>query len=175
MDQHQVAELVEKYLKGELNPEETKQFEALRNTNAEIDQTVVEYQFFLEEMDRYGQVRRFKSNLYDTHHNLQENGYIKDLHLKVRAKIINLWSKYRRVVAVAASIAGITALFISGMISIFSPNAPIRDLEELRRKVSNLEKQSSHQITEFNKFKTKIEPGADVKFGGTSFMVDATG
>jgi len=175
MDQHQVAELVEKYLKGELNPEETKQFEALRSSNAEVDQTVVEYQFFLEEMDRYGQVRRFKSNLYDTHHNLQENGYIKDLHLKASAKIIDLWSKYRRVVAVAASIAGITALFISGMISIFSPNAPIRDLEELRRKVSNLEKQSSHQITEFNKFKTKIEPGADVKFGGTSFMVDASG
>ncbi len=175
MEQLQIAELVEKYLKGDLNPEEKEQFETLRKTNPEVDQTVVEYHFFLEEMERYGQVRRFKSNLYDTHHTLQENGDIKDLHLKAGAKIINLWGKYRRVVAVAASIAGITALFISGMISIFSPNAPIRDLEELRRKVSNLEKQSTRQISEFNKIKTKIEPGADVKFGGTSFILDING
>lgn len=175
MDQHQVAELVEKYLKGELNAHENQQFEELRKSNPEVDQTVVEYHFFLEEMERYGQVRRFKSNLYDTHHTLQENGEIKDLQFKAGAKIINLWSKYRRVVAVAASIAGVTALFISGMISIFSPNAPIKDLEELRRKVSNLERQSTKQINEFNKIKTKIEPGADVKFGGTSFMVDASG
>jgi S1-C subfamily serine protease len=175
MDQHQVAELVEKYLRGELNPEERNQIEELRKSNAEVDQTVVEYHFFLEEMERYGQVRRFKSNLYDTHHTLQENGDIKPLYLKAGAKIINLWSKYRRVVAVAASIAGITALFISGMITIFSPNAPIRDIEELRRKVSNLERQSTKQLSEFNTFKTKIEPGADVKFGGTSFMVDANG
>ncbi|MBM3445755.1 MAG: trypsin-like peptidase domain-containing protein [Bacteroidetes bacterium] len=175
MEQLHIAELVEKYLKSELNPEEKAQFEELRKSNPEVDQTVVEYHFFLEEMERYGQVRRFKSNLYDTHHTLQENADIKDLQLKTGAKIINLWSKYRRVVAVAASIAGITALFISGMVSLFSPNAPIRDLEELRRKVSNLEKQSTKQITEFNKIKTKIEPGADVKFGGTSFMVDPNG
>ena len=175
MEQLHIAELVEKYLKGAPNQEEKALFEELRKSNPEVDQSVVEYHFFLEEVERYGQVRRFKSNLYDTHHTLQENGDIKDVQLKTRAKIINLWSKYRRVVAVAASIAGITALFISGMVSIFSPNAPIRDLEELRRKVSNLEKQSTRQISEFNKIKTKIEPGADVKFGGTSFMVDPNG
>ena len=125
MEQLHIAELVEKYLKSELNPEEKAQFEELRKSDPEVDQTVVEYHFFLEEMERYGQVRRFESNLYDTHHTLQENGDIKDLQLKAGAKIINLWSKYRRVVAVAASIAGITALFISGMVSLFSPNAPI--------------------------------------------------
>ena len=79
MEQFQIAELVEKYLKGELSQEEKMQFEALRKSDPEVDQSVVEYHFFLEEMERYGQVRRFKSNLYDTHHTLQENGEIKDL------------------------------------------------------------------------------------------------
>jgi len=97
MDQLQIAELVEKYLKGELNQEEKTMFEQLRSSDPEVDQSVVEYHFFMEEMERYGQVRRFKSNLYDTHHTLQENGEIKDLQLKTSAKIINLWSKYRRV------------------------------------------------------------------------------
>lgn len=175
MDQHQLAETVEKYLKGALNDGEKIAFEEIRKTHPEIDQTVVEYQHFFDQMNHFGEVRRFKSNLYDTHHTLQENGEIKDFQLNNKARIINLWSRYRRVVAVAASIAGVTALLISGMITVFSPRAPLRDIEELRRKVSNLEQQSSKQRAEFNKIKIKIDPGADVKFGGTGFLVDPKG
>ncbi len=175
MDQHQLAETVEKYLRGELNEGERNAFEEMRKSDPEIDQTVVEYQYFFDQMGRFGEVRRFKSNLYDTHHTLQEKGEIKEFALNSKAKIINLWSRYRRVVAVAASIAGITALLISGMITVFSPRAPLRDIQELRRKVSNLEQQSSKQRAEFNTIKTKIEPGADVKFGGTGFLVDPKG
>ena len=175
MDQLQLAENVEKYLRGELSDTEKKAFDELRETSAEFDQMVVEYQSFLEQIERYGEIRKFKSTLYDTHQTFQEDGLIKELKIKTTARIINLWSRYRRVAAVAASIAGITALFISGMITLFSPKAPFNDIEELRRKVSSLEKQSSNQRTEFNKFKTKIEPGTSVKFGGTSFMIDAKG
>ena len=175
MDQAHLAEAVERYLKGEMDPQERNAFEEARKNNPELDQTVVEYQFFFDEMERYGTIRRFKSNLYDTHHTLQENGQIKDLHLPASTRILNMWTKYRRVVAVAASIAGITALLISGMISIFSPNRPIRDLEELRRKVSNLERQSSNQRAEINNVKSKIAPGTDVRFGGTSFLIDPKG
>lgn len=175
MDQNQIAEIVEKYLKGEMDDQDRRAFEEMRKSNPELDQTVVEYQYFFDQMERYGEVKKFKSNLYDTHHTLQENGEIREFQLKGKTMIINLWSRYRRVVAVAASIAVITALFTSGMITLFSPKTPIRDIEELRRKVSNLEKQSSSQRAEFNKIKTKIEPGADVKFGGTSFMIDPRG
>lgn len=175
MEQHQLAETLEQYLKGELSNEERAAFEALRKTQPEIDQMVVEYQYFFGEMDRFGQIRRFKSNLHDTHHTLQENGDIKDFEPNSKTKIINLWSRYRRVIAVAASIAGVTALLISGMITVFSPRAPLRDIQELRRKVSHLEQQSSKQRAEFNTIKTKIEPGSDVKFGGTGFLVDPKG
>lgn len=175
MDQLQLAESVEKYLKGEMSESEKFAFEELRKSDPELDQMVVEYHYFLEQIDGYGAVRRFKSNLYDTHQTLQEDGQIRELKIKATAKIINLWSRYRRVVAVAASIAGITALFISGMITIFTPKAPFGDIEELRRKVSTLEKQSTTQSVEFNKFKKKIEPGVSVKFGGTSFLIDAKG
>lgn len=175
MDQLQLAENVERYLSGELNETEQKAFEELRETSAEVDQMVVEYQTFIEQIENYGDVRRFKSTLYDTHQTYQEEGHIKDLKIKTTARIINLWGRYRRVAAVAASIAGLTALFISGLITIFTPKAPFNDIEELRRKVSSLERQSSTQRTELNKFKTKIEPGTSFKFGGTSFMIDAKG
>ena len=67
MDQSQVAEVVERYLKGEMDSQEKQAFEEARKNNPELDQAVVEYHFFFEEMVRYGEVRRFKSNLYDTH------------------------------------------------------------------------------------------------------------
>jgi serine protease Do len=175
MDQVQLSEVVERYLKGEMDPQEKQAFEEMRRNHPELDQMVVEYHYFLEEMERYGEVRRFKSNLYDTHHTLQESGEIRELQLKSSTRIINMWNKYRRVVAVAASIAGITALFISGMLSLFTPKTPLRDIEELRRKVSNLEKQSSNQRAEINKFRNKIDPNADIRFGGTSFMIDTKG
>jgi serine protease Do len=175
MEQFQLTELIEKYLKGEMSPLEKESFEEMRRNDAEIDQMVVEYASFLEQISNYGDIRRFKSNIYDIHQNLQEEGNIGELKIKATARIINIWSRYRRVVAVAASIASITALFISGMITLFSPKAPFNDIEELRRKVSSLEKQTTTQRAELTKFQSKIEPGVSVKFGGTSFMVDPKG
>lgn len=175
MEQSQMTEFIEKYLKGEMTQPEQESFEELRRNNAEFDQMVVEYATFLEQINNYGEIRRFKSTIYDIHQSLQEEGIIGELKIKATARIINIWSRYRRVVAVAASIASITALFISGMITLFSPKAPFNDIEELRRKVSSLEKQTTTQRAELTKFQNKIEPGVSVKFGGTSFMVDPKG
>lgn len=175
MEQSQLTEFIEKYLKGEMTQPEQESFEEMRRNNAEFDQMVVEYATFLEQINTYGEIRRFKSTIYDIHQSLQEEGAIGELKIKATARIINIWSRYRRVVAVAASIASITALFISGMITLFSPKAPLNDIEELRRKVSSLEKQTTTYSAELTKFQNKIEPGASVKFGGTSFMVDPNG
>lgn len=175
MDQILLLEAVERYLRGEMNAEEKKSFEDLRKSNPQLDQMVVEHHFFLEEMDRYGEIKRFKANLYDTHHTLQENGDIKEVSANGKGKIAYLWNRYRRVVAVAASIAGITALLISGLTVLFSPKAPIKDIEELRRKVTYLEKKTNNQSLQINDVRKKIEPGTPIKFGGTSFLVDGKG
>lgn len=175
MEQILLLEAVERYLRGEMNDDEKRVFEDMRKSNPELDQMVVEHHFFLEEMDRYGEIKRFKANLYDTHHTLKENGDIKDQHPVGQGKIAFLWNRYRRVVAVAASIAGITALLISGLTVAFSPKAPIRDIEELRRKVTYLERQTNNQSLQINDVRKKIEPGTPIKFGGTSFLVDSKG
>lgn len=175
MDQILLLEAVERYLRGEMNDEEKRVFEDMRKSNPQLDQMVVEHHFFLEEMDRYGEIKRFKANLYDTHHTLKENGDIKDQSPSGQGKMAYLWNRYRRVVAVAASIAGITALLISGLTVAFSPKAPIRDIEELRRKVTYLEKKTNNQSVQINDVRKKIEPGTPIKFGGTSFLVDSKG
>ena len=56
MDQILLLEAVDRYLRGEMNDEEKRVFEDMRKSNPELDQMVVEHHFFLEEMDRYGEI-----------------------------------------------------------------------------------------------------------------------
>jgi serine protease Do len=170
-----LLESAERYLRGEMSPAERDAFESMRQDNPELDQLVVEHHLLIDRMDAYAERKRFKSNLHDIHHTLQETGDIRMLEPEVRGRIAELWNRYRRVVGVAASIAGVTALLISGLTSVFSPKAAITEVEELRRKVTRLERQSSNQRAEINAVRKKIEPGSSVSFGGTGFLIDPKG
>jgi serine protease Do len=175
MDQIVLLDAIERYLRGEMNEQEKSVFEDLRKTNQEVDQLVVEHHFFTEEMERYGDLKRFKANIYDIHHSMKESGEIGDVKAMEKGKLVQMWDRYRKVVAVAASIAGITALLFSGLVMLFSPKAPIQDIEELRRKVNNLEVRTKSQAIVLNDVKKKIEPGTPISFGGTSFLIDGKG
>jgi S1-C subfamily serine protease len=175
MDQKQLLEITEQYLKGELSAEEKNSFEEMRSNNTIVDQFVVEHQFFTTQLDKYVDLKRFKANLYDIHHTMKENGEISDIKTQDHAKIIKFWGKYRRTIAVAASIAGITALLISGLTIAFSPKTPLAEIEELRRKVSKLEVKTNKQDLQLKSVRQKIEPGINVSFGGSSFLIDTKG
>jgi serine protease Do len=175
MDQIALLDAAERYLRGEMNPQEISIFEELRKTNPEIDQFVVEHHLFIEEIERYGDLKRFKANMYDVHHSLKETGDIGDVKPVEKGMLIQMWDRYRKVIAVAASIAGITALLISGLVMLFSPKAPISDIEELRKKVNNLEVSTKSQAIVLNDVNKKINPGTPISFGGTSFLIDGKG
>lgn len=170
-----MLEAVDRYLRNEMSGEERSRFEALRKQDQELDQLVVEHHYFLEQMGIYADRKRFKSDLQDIHHTLSESGEIKVMPADGKSKVIALWNRYRRVVTVAASIAGITALLISGLTALFSPKAPISEIEELRRKVTKLEKQTSKQGDVLNAVRNKIDPATPIKFGGSGFLIDGRG
>ena len=83
-----------------------------------MDQRVVEHTMFLQQMDQFGEMKNFKSSLNEVHHQLLESGDIREEAPK--ANVAQLWKKYKRVMAVAASIAGITTLLIAGMATYYS-------------------------------------------------------
>ena len=175
MDQIALIDAAERYLRGEMDEREIAMFEDLRKTDPEIDQFVVEHHLFVEEIERYGDLKRFKANMYDVHHSLKETGEIGDVKPKEKGMLVHMWDRYRKVIAVAASIAGLTALLISGLVMMFSPKAPISDIEELKKKVNNLEVSTKSQANVLNDVKKKIEPGTPISFGGTSFLIDGKG
>ena len=177
-----ILDAVERYIRGEMNPDERLYFENLRKTNGEIDQLVVEHTLFLQQMNRFGEWKKFKSNLQDVHTGLAQQGKIKDDKLKGGARRVYLWKKYQRVAAIAASIAGVTALTISSLIWSISPKPDNKKLQDLSRdlqKVKDDQRQYKSEVTkEVNKLKNEITvPPAAItyKSGGSGFIIDAIG
>src|SRR5690348_17709742 len=112
-----------------MTPDERVYFEQLRKSNPEVDQAVVEHTFFLQQMNRFDEVRKFKNTLNETHIHLAEKGLIKSPRLKGKAKVVYLYNRYKKVAAIAASIAGITALTISSLVWSVSPGKPTQDVQ----------------------------------------------
>src|SRR5215217_5024895 len=116
MEDIKIIEAVERYLAGEMAPDERAYFESLRKSNPEVDQLVVEHSFFLQQINRFEDVRKLKSTLNETHIHLAEQGAINAQKLNGKAKVVYLFNRYKRTAAIAASIAGITALCISALV-----------------------------------------------------------
>ncbi len=133
MDRIQLLDAVERFLRDEMSPDEKYAFEHLRKTNPEVDQIVVEHTVFLNELDKLGQIKNFKATLHDVHNDLSEKGIIKPEVPK--AVIRHLWKRHKRVMGVAASIAGITTLIVASMVNYYSRQSQHRPTTAVEQKI----------------------------------------
>jgi S1-C subfamily serine protease len=172
-----LLEDVERYINGQMSPDECVQFEGLRKSNPEIDQCVVEHTFFLHQMNRFDEMKKFKSGLNEIHIDLAEKGAIKSTRLRGKAKLVYLMNRYKRVAAIAASIAGITALTFSALVWSISPTTPRKEIAQLNRKFNELNQKNLIQDKQINEVKDQIgtSPTVTYKTGGTSFLIDPKG
>jgi serine protease Do len=171
MQDNTLLDAVERYLRGEMTPEEKSSFEHLRNTNSDVERLVVEHSAFVEQFVRHGETTRIKTRLNEVHDQLVREGKIEEL--RPTAIVVALWKKYKRIVFVAASIAGVTALGISVLISLLSPKVSEQKLELLDRRLGA-------QDYKLNKLTTQInnERAANPETfgtGGTGFLIDGKG
>jgi S1-C subfamily serine protease len=177
MDDLKILEAVERYIDGGMSPDERMYFENLRKSNPEIDQLVVEHTFFLQQMNRFDQTKKFKALLSETHQTLSQNGSINSSTTQGRSKIIHLFHRYKRTAALAASIAGITALCISVLISSVTPVSQKNDIALLNMQIKAIKNQNQQQNREINNIKNNIQVTTPIvyKTGGTGFLIDPKG
>ena len=164
-----LLDAVERYLRGDMLPEEKVFFEHIRKTNPEVDQMVVEHSAFLGQLNQFGETRRLKAQLNDVYQQLTREGQIHEP--AVTAKVVTLWKKYKRVVFVAASIAGITALFISGLITLVTPKVSQNKIEPLYRQLHDQDVKLNSVIKKMN----SAEAATTFNRGGTGFLIDGKG
>lgn len=179
MEDIQMLETVERYILGEMKPDERVHFEQLRKINVEIDQLVVEHTLFLHKMNELGELKTFKASLNDVHTDLSEKGNINSVKLKGKAKVVYLWKRYKRVAAIAASIAGITTLTVSTLLNFWAPKANNQKVQELGVKIERLENNNRAIHQQLNDvrsdIKSKIAPDVEFKGGGSGFLIDSKG
>jgi serine protease Do len=175
MDDILLLEAIENYLNGKMSREEREYFENLRKTTPEVDQMVVEHSMFLQQMHTYAGHRNLKHNLHDTHLKLMQTGEITENPSQTtKAKVIQLWRKYKRVTAIAASVGGVIALVISVIVVAVSPAPNNRTIQELNRKVNILEKNQA-EINREVKGSNKIPGTITQTTDGSGFLIDTKG
>lgn len=179
MEDLNILEAVERYISGKMTPDERVYFEQLRKANPEVDQAVVEHTFFLQQMNRFEDIRSFKATLNDTHLHLAEKGQISSPSLKGKAKVMYLIGRYKRTAMIAASIAGITALTISALVWSLTPAKQKSEIDLLGGKIRNLEEKSiiqGHVIENVRKDIHSMErPRVTYTNNGTGFLIDPKG
>jgi serine protease Do len=176
MDDILLLDTAERYLKGELNENEKASFEKLRQENPDVDQMVVEHSMFLHQITAYGINRDYKHQLYEIHNQLAEAGELNDGHITSRGKVAQLWNKYRKVTSIAATIAGVTALFISALVTYITPVRTKNEIVQLNRKIDQVMHNVRVQGNQLNNvLQTKVPVNEVAAKGGTSFLIDRKG
>lgn len=176
MDDILLLEAIERYLTGDMNTAEREYFETLRKNTPEIDQMVVEHSMFLHQMDIYSAHRNLKLRLQEAHAKLLDRGEVYEGgELTPRGRVIQLYHKYKRVTAIAASVGGVIALVISGLAIYFSPVVNGSQIEQLGKQIEVIKKNQQYQGTLINEVKSKIPENARLISGGSGFLIDPKG
>lgn len=101
-----LLETVERYIRGEMTPQEKAFFEDLRKSNPEIDQVVVENTFLLKELDKHANIKTYKHALNEVEAKLTDEGMLSKSQLKGKAKVSFMWKRYKRSIAVRRPLQG---------------------------------------------------------------------
>jgi serine protease Do len=182
MDDILLLDAIERYKNGEMTPQERTFLEELRKSNPEIDQLAVEHMFFLQQLENAANLKDYKQALDEVETKLANEGVIAKKQLKGKAKLVYLWNRSRRTIAVAASIAGIVSIFTAGMFSAYKENKNERKITPL---VDDKFKQVEAKLNQFEKVlnKTSVpivipappKPKIDASFRATGFLIDVSG
>ena len=180
MDELLLIETVERYLKGEMTPQEKVFFEEIRKNNPAVDQMVVEHTFLFNELEKQANIKAFKHSLYEIDHKLTEEGIVTKKQLTQKAKIVFLWNKYKRNIAVAASIAGLVSIFTAASISTYNntTKAEKSDITYLTAKIKETEKDVASIKSTIRQDAVGVgvapkNPNPD--FRATGFLIDGKG
>lgn len=173
MDDILLLETIERYLSKNLSDKELSEFEAIRKSTPEIDQMVVEHEHFLHEMEAFSRRKNFSKQSELIFDQLQYQGYFSQETESNQFKIIQLWTKYKRVTAIAASVAVFITIITSVIMMSLAPTLNGDQLMQLSKAVEGIKRdQQAHLLSEV---KTKVPENAKLLSGGSGFLIDVKG
>lgn len=181
MDDILLLDAIERYKKGEMTPQERTFLEELRKNNPDIDQLAVEHLLFLQQLQNTADVKSFKLSLNEVENKLIEEGIVIKESIKKSGKLIHLWKRTRRTIAVAASIAGIVSIFTAGMFTAYKTKNNEKKITPLVYKVREFDAKLRTIETKLNQAAVSssttmpVKPKLQASFRATGFLIDVNG
>jgi len=175
MEEITLFESTERFLKNEMDESERVYFEEMRKNNPELDQQIVEYIYFIKEFEKYSDKKRLLNKLSEANTQLSKNGLVDFGYSNKNSKVVFLWNKYKKTIAVAASIAIIVSIISATIISTLTPGkqSNIRPLVEKLKQQDDKYRKLEKQIGQLNELNKKEEkPRVESNFRATGFMID---
>jgi serine protease Do len=164
--------IIEDYLLGKLNAQETEAFEQLRLNDATVDHKVVSHKFFLESMGAFAGQLRLKEQLNQIHSEIDVEGLASTLRPHP-SKVVQLWRKHRSAIAVAAS------FLVLSLVSVYSIQHNSKQEEHYRQLSNQVNKAIKTQNSLIRKISsngtTSDKPSVQNSFGGTGFAISTNG
>jgi S1-C subfamily serine protease len=171
MDEVLIIDATERMLKNEMTASEKKYFEELRKQNPDIDLLVSEYILFFQNLKEYSHNASFRSSLRSVGKKFESVSFEPS-----ESRLVNMWRRHRKVVAVAASIAGLVSLIIASIISAIGPanDLKIKPLVEKLNQQENKTRQIENKVNSLSRDNaTPSAPRLEARFRATGFMLDA--
>jgi S1-C subfamily serine protease len=176
MDELLLIDAIERFLKGDMLPEEQNLFEELRKNNADVDQMVVEYTFFLNEINQYGKSKTFRQHLSEIEKEFKGKNILTGTKSSEKTTPPSLWLRNKKNLAIAASFIGI--IFFLTAIIIYVINSgnekKIKPLVEKLNQQENKTRQIENKVNQLTNSSEKIAPRLEARFRATGFMIDAS-
>jgi serine protease Do len=177
MEDTLLMDATERFAKGEMSAEEKIYFEDLRKNNPELDQAVVEQLFFLNQLDNFSSTKNFKSVLSEVENKLVADKFLARNTPQAESKLVQMWHRYKKDIAVAASIAGVVSICIASFVTkVASPGDKnvevlVQKLDLQAKKTQTIEKKLTQ--LEAKPAAVNARPTINGNFRATGFMIDA--
>lgn len=168
MQDPHLLHIIDAYLRNELTEDERARFERMMQEDSSLDHLVVEQRLFIKKLENQESRKKFEALVNTVKDNFHANQ-------EPESKLIQLWRKHKKVISLAASIAGITALLISAAVNSFNkqPTSEIRQLSQALKEVKRTQQITDIEIQDLKK--ATFTPAANAKLGGTGFLIDPKG
>ncbi len=178
MEDTLLIDAIERFVNGEMSKQEKIYFEDLRKNNPELDQAVVDQMYFLNQLNAFGSRKALKHDLQEVEANLEGQGFLTRTSAKQGSLVVSIWKKYKRTIAVAASIAGLVSFFIATVLNTVSNQGENKELTPLLGKIEQQDKKQKQIEDKVDALAAAapiaVKQRIESKFRATGFMIDVT-
>ena len=172
MNDSKLLEEIERYLNGEMSPDERKQFELLRKGDTAINAKIAEHAEFVKLIKQYSDRLALEYRLNAIHDEIDVHTLADELIIHP-SFVVRLWRNHHSKISVAASIAIFAILSIMFLTGNLTNNQDSKYLQ-LRRDVVGLKIKTAMLGKQVSQNNRAVKNTAN-RFSGTGFAITTNG